>query len=452
MSEHRRLTVQNVREIVRDFVLDELEQFERLHAASGVMTPAEVESLSKAWHSGAEMWRDALRCNDHAPVAQLLYGYLSQEGIAVDPESPDFALACRHALRALAKADEIHAARIAGNYPEDEGVDLPLAPAWSPAPAAPAPGGVRGGTARSGDAPMPAAREAARDLQAGNLNERQRVQKFEKDRVARCGLTTVNKHLDNMHHFMLWLNAKLGWTLADAFKGQMHSKGEIKNRRQERRPYADAELRTLFETPLFTGCFSESRRARPGRHIIKDADCWVPLILMFTGARREEICQLYLHDVVAVEGIWCFQITDQEDDQGTKSNSSNRTVAIRLSATAFAAAVQAHWTIENRNHEAGRFSDTAGAALRPRRKHQRACPPFPENAGHDWGESGSCSSCSIWRAFGEARKPARSAIALSLSASRRICCALPATGAPPAATFRSIRCGLNERASRPSMW
>jgi len=150
----------------------------------------------------------------------------------------------------------------------------------------------------------------------------------ESESVARCGLKTVNKHLHNMHLFVAWLNAKLGWRLDDPFKGQMYSKKDVRRHREVRRRYADDELRALFETPMFTGCFSSKRRARPGQVIIKDADYWVPLILMFTGARREEICQLYLLDIIQVDGIWCFKIHDEEIAQETKNESSKRMVPI----------------------------------------------------------------------------------------------------------------------------
>lgn len=150
----------------------------------------------------------------------------------------------------------------------------------------------------------------------------------ESEPVPRCGLKTVNKHLQNMHLFVAWLNAKLGWRLDDPFKGQMYSKKDVRRHGEARQRYDDDELRALFETPMFTGCFSSKRRARPGRAIIKDADYWVPLILMFTGARREEICQLYLADVIQVDGIWCFKIHDEEADQQTKNESSKRVVPI----------------------------------------------------------------------------------------------------------------------------
>ena len=55
---------------------------------------------------------------------------------------------------------------------------------------------------------------------------------------------------------------------------------------------------------------------------------WIPLILLFTGARTNEIAQLYVEHIKEKEGIHLFKIKDEQEDQSTKNKSSNREVPI----------------------------------------------------------------------------------------------------------------------------
>ncbi len=57
------------------------------------------------------------------------------------------------------------------------------------------------------------------------------------------------------------------------------------------------ELRTLFSSPVWTGCKSDVRRSMPGSFIFKDEYYWLPLIGLFSAMRQEEICQLHLEDI-----------------------------------------------------------------------------------------------------------------------------------------------------------
>ncbi len=57
---------------------------------------------------------------------------------------------------------------------------------------------------------------------------------------------------------------------------------------------------------------------------------WVTVIGMFTGMRQNEICQLYTNDIIVDEttGVLCFDVLAEEDDQGTKTDSSYRLVPV----------------------------------------------------------------------------------------------------------------------------
>ncbi|MFL9782474.1 tyrosine-type recombinase/integrase [Vibrio cyclitrophicus] len=55
---------------------------------------------------------------------------------------------------------------------------------------------------------------------------------------------------------------------------------------------------------------------------------WLPLLAYFTGARLNELCQLYKADVHQVDGIWAIQIDDRYEGQKLKSLTSRRIVPI----------------------------------------------------------------------------------------------------------------------------
>lgn len=55
---------------------------------------------------------------------------------------------------------------------------------------------------------------------------------------------------------------------------------------------------------------------------------WVPLLLRYTGARLNEICQLIFDDVTQVDGVYCLKIRENFEGQSVKNSSSIRLVPI----------------------------------------------------------------------------------------------------------------------------
>ncbi|WP_241910278.1 site-specific integrase [Vibrio splendidus] len=81
--------------------------------------------------------------------------------------------------------------------------------------------------------------------------------------------------------------------------------------------YSSADLHQLFSTPI---------------HCEKDFKhpyyYWLPLLGYFTGARLNELCQLYKADIYRKEGIWVLQIDDRFEGQKLKNLTSRRIVPI----------------------------------------------------------------------------------------------------------------------------
>jgi hypothetical protein len=91
------------------------------------------------------------------------------------------------------------------------------------------------------------------------------------------------------------------------------------DRGDDRLPFTLADLKAIFASPVY----AEAKRPKGGRG---EAAFWFPLIALFTGARLEEIAQLYVRDLQQVpnEDMWFFNITDIGEDQRLKVGAKNR--------------------------------------------------------------------------------------------------------------------------------
>ncbi|WGW02856.1 site-specific integrase [Tropicibacter oceani] len=81
-----------------------------------------------------------------------------------------------------------------------------------------------------------------------------------------------------------------------------------RNRHKKRATFRVEELNQLFAHPLWTGAKSADRLHKAGPVVTRDGKWWIPLILMYTGARRAEIAGMLASDVQVVDGIPVFII------------------------------------------------------------------------------------------------------------------------------------------------
>lgn len=87
------------------------------------------------------------------------------------------------------------------------------------------------------------------------------------------------------------------------------------------RSYTPEECRLIFASPVFakgdrpTGCKG-------------DAAYWIPLLMLHTGARREEICQLTTDRVKATEGVHFVEIDPIDDEGRLKTDESKRAIPV----------------------------------------------------------------------------------------------------------------------------
>ncbi|MFA0358349.1 DUF6538 domain-containing protein [Vibrio breoganii] len=82
--------------------------------------------------------------------------------------------------------------------------------------------------------------------------------------------------------------------------------------------YTDEEIVSIFTSKLFTSNFGPEKADYGFAHY------WLPLMLYYTGARAEELAQLYIGDIKLDVEIPYIEITDARADQSIKTGESRR--------------------------------------------------------------------------------------------------------------------------------
>jgi len=83
-------------------------------------------------------------------------------------------------------------------------------------------------------------------------------------------------------------------------------------------PFTREQLQAIFEGPNFQNRTGDD----PAKY-------WVPIMLLYTGARLNEVCQLLTDDIINVDGISCVRIDEDEATrQRLKNQASRRIVPI----------------------------------------------------------------------------------------------------------------------------
>lgn len=134
---------------------------------------------------------------------------------------------------------------------------------------------------------------------------------------------TAEKYLNMARAFMNWCETE---GFIEKVPGKKISV-EYKVKEKPRLPFTQDELKTLFSSPIWRGCYSHARRSRPGTMIFKNAYYWIPLIAVYTGMRCGEIVQLRHMDIHTSEGIAYFDVNDDHQKK-LKTKYSRRRIPI----------------------------------------------------------------------------------------------------------------------------
>ncbi|HVI28093.1 site-specific integrase [Hansschlegelia sp.] len=134
---------------------------------------------------------------------------------------------------------------------------------------------------------------------------------------------TVNRYLASLGAFCDWLLAH------DDIQASPLSRMQLTIKKGTGKPFPLDALPKIFASPLFTGAESEAKMRRAGNHMIRDHRFWIPLVMLYSGARPGELAQLLVEDVREAHGRWIMHITTENDEDKTlKTESSPRVVPI----------------------------------------------------------------------------------------------------------------------------
>ena len=142
-----------------------------------------------------------------------------------------------------------------------------------------------------------------------------------KDVKAYISETTVTRYLEFWNGFFNWM-VQADYITKNPATG-LSDRSAFYDVRELRPPFTIPELNSIFtmiadlpNRPRFV------QKLYPMRY-------WVNLLALYQGMRLNEICQLYLDDIVMEEGLPCIRIRpDKERKQKVKNKSSIRTIPI----------------------------------------------------------------------------------------------------------------------------
>lgn len=168
-------------------------------------------------------------------------------------------------------------------------------------------------------------RPAYRDL---SIKRRIAKARADGDQATLSVPTIKGNYLDPLRALFDWAKST-GRVASNPFSGVTVSGGKASGARAGRSDFSEAQLRTLFSAPLFTGAAAESgtRLYLPGDVRVSDWRYWIPLLALFSGARLNELAGLETSDFVEGGEIPYFHIRPSSERR-LKTAASTRVVPV----------------------------------------------------------------------------------------------------------------------------
>lgn len=155
-------------------------------------------------------------------------------------------------------------------------------------------------------------------LEAINLNKG-----FRKDTIS---VDTVSRHIGKCSGVYEWARDHTNLS-TNPFKGLSSSirKNAPASDKDRKKPFTTMDLGEIFSHQVFT-------QVKLGHSPIDkqrlNYQYWSPLICLLSSMRPNECCQLRKHNIIKSDGILCFTITDELDDQTLKNKTAKRIIPV----------------------------------------------------------------------------------------------------------------------------
>ncbi|MEZ8883308.1 site-specific integrase [Vibrio sp. 10N.222.54.F6] len=155
---------------------------------------------------------------------------------------------------------------------------------------------------------------AKKHKQLAGLNGLQVIEANKKHNLPTLSTESVKDYIQKCSSFFEWC-LQMELTDINPFKGMRFRKNRKDN--EAKNAYSHTNLQKLFSTDIHT----QNKYKHPHYY-------WLPLLGLFTGARLNELCQLYRQDIFKQDEIWVIRIDDKLQGQHLKNNSSRRLIPI----------------------------------------------------------------------------------------------------------------------------
>jgi integrase len=141
------------------------------------------------------------------------------------------------------------------------------------------------------------------------------IQKAKRLRDRAIDTRTQQKHVERMRSFFSWCENREEVRPNLLFRVRLNPQGRNKERKQHRRPFEPSELQSIFAPDRI-------------RQAATPFQFWMPLMGYYTGARVNELAQLYVDDVIQVNERWFFDIAMDRPGQRIKSIAARRLIPV----------------------------------------------------------------------------------------------------------------------------
>ena len=364
-----------MKQLVKDYLQEYLDRCEGIRSIAMVTYKREgqkylssdadaqtiVDSSISAIDELIESSKRKLLFNDFSGLNVRVDRYFKEKGLEVDKESVEYTTFCREILKAEIEALKVEKERISGNYDNryDNFLENTIAPAQQailqPAtintPAEPIVtlsrvieenikeaalgGNWNEKTKAENESIYKVIIEVLGDVEIKSITHptmmefRNKLAKLPPNRdkkpqykgktieqilamknVPAMSRTTLNKYLVRTSTLFKW-SVKHGYIQTNVAEGLTLPK--VGRAEQERQAYSTEDIQKILNHLVYN---------KTAPHLF-----WIPILGMFQGMRIDEICQLYVSDVVVVEGTPCISI-NREADKKLKNDASERIIPI----------------------------------------------------------------------------------------------------------------------------
>ncbi|MFA0672542.1 site-specific integrase [Vibrio splendidus] len=155
---------------------------------------------------------------------------------------------------------------------------------------------------------------AKKQKQLFGLNGLQVIEANKKHNLPTLSSESVKDYIQKCSSFFEWC-LQMELTDINPFKGMRFKKNRKDS--EAKNAYSHTDLQKLFSSEIHT----QKKYKHPHYY-------WLPLLGLYTGARLNELCQLYREDIFKQNGTWVIRIDDKLAGQRLKNNSSRRLVPI----------------------------------------------------------------------------------------------------------------------------